>query len=192
MRARSLWLVPVVLAAGCGGDPGASRVPAAPATERPYRPPADGRLTESQVQAYLAAIRALPARAGSSSPDGSRASPEKADDGAGSLHGSAEEYRWVRQKVLESEMRLDERAAVRREVEIDRTAAAALRQAASASTDPPTRESLARQIADLERRAADREREGRKPGDPAETANDALVSRYRRQIAGAGLAAPRR
>ncbi len=89
-------------------------------------------------------------------------------------------------------MRLDERAAARREVEIDRKAAGALRDAAAASTDPASRQSLTRQIADLEKRAADRENEGRKPGVPSETANDALVSRYRRAIADAELPATSR
>ena len=79
-------------------------------------------------------------------------------------------------------MRLDERAAARREAEIDRKTAEALRGAAAASTDPATRDSIAKQVAELERRAADREREARKPGDPAENANDALVARYRREM----------
>lgn len=187
MRALPLWLVPAVLAAGCGGDAPVSRAPAAPAIGRPYHPAADGRLTEHQVQEYVAAVRA-DARARP------RPEPGRPDDDVSSFEGGrgTEESLWVRQKVLEARMRLDERAAIRREVEIDRKAAAALREAASASTDAPTRESLARQAADLERRAVEREREGRKPGDPSETANDALVSRYRRQLAEAGVPAPRR
>jgi hypothetical protein len=79
-------------------------------------------------------------------------------------------------------MRIDERTAARREAEIDRKTAEALRGAAASSTDPATRDSIAKQIADLERRAAEREKDARKPGDPAENVNDALVARYRREM----------
>jgi hypothetical protein len=192
MRASSLWWVLVAAAAavGCGGGEPANRSPLLPAIQRPYRPPADGRLTERQVQAYVAAVRTTASRA-SSSPSaaspGGRSDEEPVSSGSGS---GAEELVWIRQKVLEAETRLDARSAARREVEIDRKAAAALREASASSTDRSTRDSLARQIADLERRAAEREKEGRKPGDPSETANDALVSRYHRQIAEASVAAP--
>ena len=181
---RAVWLaLSLVAVAACRGDAPVARAPSAPPIERPYRPPADGRLTERQVQADAAARR-------SPAPPG--ASGETPDGGSFDAGAGAEESLWVRQKVLEAEMRLDERAAARREVEIDRKTAEALRGVAAASTDPATRESLARQIADLERRAAERDRDGRKPGDPAETANDALVARYRRQIAERALPPPRR
>jgi len=193
MRASRLWLIPLLAAAGCGRDEPVVPRPAIPALERPYRPPADGRLTEAQVRSYLASLRAAESRRegkpAAPPPSASRADEDPGPAERGS-HG--EEFLWIRQKVLEAEMRLDERAAARREVEIDRKAAAALREASAASTDPSTRESLARQIADLERRASDRDREGRKPGDPSETANDALVSRLRRAIAEAELPVPSR
>lgn len=179
-----IWLLPAAAALACGREATVARAPSASAVERPYRPPADGRLTERQVQEYVAALR-------SAAPAG--AARESADE-AGSPDASArtDEALWVRQQVLEAEMRLDERAAARREAEIDRKTADTLRGVAAASTDPATRETLARQVADLERRAAEREKDGRKPGDPAETANDALVARYRRQIAATALPAPRR
>ena len=168
---RAIWLLPVVAAAACGGgEAPVARAPAAAPAERLYRPPADGRLTERQVQAYLASLKA-PRPAGREPDEGVVFDGRPASD----------EYLWVREKVLEAEMRLDERAAARREAEIDRKTAEALRGAAAASTDPATRDSIAKQIAELEKRAADREREARKSGDPAETANDAIVARYRRQ-----------
>lgn len=197
MRASRLWLVPLVAAAGCGREEPLARTPAAlPAVERLYRPPANGRLTETQVQSYVASLRSAAARRteGSPAPGVSPRSSPGPDEEPGSFEGGTgrEELLWIRQKVLEAETRLDERAAARREVEIDRRAVAALRDASAASTDPATRQSLARQIADLERRAVDREKEGRKPGDPSDAANDVLVSRYRRAIAEAELPAASR
>ncbi len=198
MRLRSLCLVPLAAAVACGGDAPVSRAPAAPAAERPYRPPADGRLTEHQVQAYVAATRALAARGGRAAPRDAiapGAPPARLDGDEGvAFDGkpAGEEYLWVRQKVLEAEMRLDEKASARREAEIDRKTAESLRETASASTDPSTRDSLAHEIGDLERRAAEREKDARKAGDPSETADDALVARYRRPLAESRLAPPAR
>jgi len=106
-------------------------------------------------------------------------------------HRGADEYLWVRQKVLEAQMRLDESAAARREIEIDRKTARSLQGVLAASTDPETRESLARQIGDLERRASERERDLRKAAPADAAANDALVGRYRRQLAAAAGAVGR-
>jgi hypothetical protein len=167
---RSIGIVAIAAAIACGGEAPVARAPSGP-TERLYRPPADGRLTEAQVQAFVARLRAPKAAAREAdegaSPDGRRATDEDL---------------WVRQKVLEARMRIDERTAARREAEIDRKTAEALRGAAASSTDPATRDSIAKQIADLERRAAEREKDARKPGDPAENVNDALVARYRREM----------
>jgi len=155
----------------------------APRLERPYRPPADGRLAEQQVQAFVAearAIRRLPARSASSDSD-----PEVESFGRGR---ASDEYLWVKQAIHESEMRIDEREAVRREIEIDRKAVEALAKAAWSSTDPATKELLSRQTADLNRRASELERASlKKRPSPEETANDALVARYRRQIDAAEL-----
>ena len=166
---RPIWIVAIAAAIGCGGEAPVARAPSAPA-ERLYRPPADGRLTEAQVQAFVAKLKA---------PKGA---VHEAEEGAVEGRRVTDEDLWVRQKVLEARMRLDERAAARREAEIDRKTAEALRAAAASSTDPATRDSIGRQIADLERRAGEREREARKPGDPTESANDALVARYRREM----------
>lgn len=180
---RRACLLLIAAAVACGRESPAVRAPIPPPIERPYRPPADGRLTERQVQAYVASLRS---GAGASRPG--REVGEDADSFDG--RRGDDEYLWVRQKVLESEMRLDEEAAARREVEIDRKTARSLQGVLAASTDPPTRESLGRQVADLERRAAERERELKKAAAPAAEANDSLVARYRRQIAAA--AAPSR
>jgi len=170
----------VVIAAGCRGESPVPRAPA-PAIARPYRPPADGHLSERQLQEYVAARKSASA---TERPD---AGPTA--DGADERRGG-EERVWVRQKVLESEMRLDEREARRREIEIDRKTAASLRAAAAASTDPATKDSLGRQAADLERRASETERSLRRglPGD--DPFNDGLVARYRRQIQAAERARP--
>jgi hypothetical protein len=173
-------LLSVVFLAACRPESPLPRA-SAPAMARPYRPPADGRLSERQVQAYVAARRSR------SQPDRPETAP-----GADALdeRRGGDEYLWVRQKILESEMRLDERDADRREIEIARKTAASLRAAASSSTDPATKDSLSRQAVDLDRRAADTERTLRK-GLPAEDpVNDGLVARYRRQIEAAERGRP--
>jgi hypothetical protein len=138
-------------------------------------------LTERQVQAYVAARK-------SRSP-AERPEPGAAADALDERRGGGE-YLWVHQRILESEMRLDERDADRREIEIDRKTAASLRAAASSSTDPATKDSLARQAADLDRRAADTERALRKGLPGADPVNDGLVARYRRLIEAAERGSP--
>jgi len=172
-------LLSVVFLAACRGENAVPRASVAPLA-RPYRPPADGHLTERQVQAYVAARKSRPAT------EKSDAAEVDVFDG----RRGSDEYLWVRQKVLEAQMRIDEREADRREIEIDRKTAASLRGAAAASGDPATKQSLARQAADLERRAADLERLLRRGLPGEDPANDGLVGRYRRQIQSAERARP--
>jgi hypothetical protein len=170
MRREALLFV--VLAAACRDENPVPRAPV-PSIVRPYRPPADGHLSERQLQEYVAARKARPAA--------ERAEAGGTGDGLDERRGG-DELLWVRQKILESEMRLDEREADRREIEIDRKTAASLRAAAAASSDPSTKDSLARQAGDLERRAGETERALRKPRPADDPVNDGLVARYRRQI----------
>ena len=170
MRREALLFV--VLLAACRDESPLARVPAA-TMARPYRPPADGRLTERQVQEYVAS-RKVRSMSGKADPAAGGEGPDDARDG--------DELRWVRQKVLEAEMRLDEREANRREIEIDRKTASSLRAAAAASSDPATKDSLARQAVELERRAVETEHALRKGPSEEDSVNDALVARYRRSI----------
>jgi len=178
MRREALLFV--VLAAACRDENPVPRAPV-PSIARPYRPPADGHLSERQMQEYVAARKSASA---TEHPDAGLSA-----DGADERRGGDERV-WVRQKVLESEMRLDEREADRREIEIDRKTAASLRAAAAASSDPSTKDSLARQAGDLERRAGETERALRKPRPGDDPVNDGLVARYRRQIQSAGRQRP--
>ncbi len=183
---RSL-LVLLIGAVSCGGENPLPRGPAAAPLERPYHPPADGRLTERQVQAFVAALRAKPSAAARGKGGESEGDVESFDGRKGS-----EEYLWVRQRVFESEIRIDEREARRREIEIDRRTAVSLRKAAAASNDPATRTSVERQAADLDRRAGDLDRALKGHPPPDQAANDALVRRYRRVIDAAELGAAAR
>lgn len=177
---RRVLLFSVCLVAACRAErPGAPGLPAASARERPYRPPADGRLSERQLQAYVAFVRARPG-----------ATAREGDEEAVDTRRGGEEYVWVRQKVLEAELRIDERAAQHREIEVDRKTADALRHSAAASTDGSTREALQRQAGDLDRRSAEVERALKRPREAGEADNDALVARYRRQIESAGRRSP--
>lgn len=170
MRREALLFV--VLAAACRDENPVPRVAVA-SIARPYRPPADGHLNERQVQEYVAARKARPAALRPDATGAGDAFDERRSGG---------ELVWVRQKILESQMRLDERDADRREIEIDRKTAASLRAAAAASSDGATKDSLARQAVDLERRAVETEHALRKGLPADDPVNDGLVARYRRQI----------
>jgi len=178
---RSVLLL-LIGAISCGGESPRPGPPAA-SLERPYRPPADGKLTERQVQAFVAARRAkMP-------PSAAREMETEAEVESFDGRKGSDEYLWVRQRIFESEIRTDSREAEKREVGIDRKTAASLGRAAAASTDASTRASLSKQAADLERRAAELERTSQKRPSPEDAANDALVARYRRLIDAAELGA---
>ena len=157
--------------AACDGDraPLRTPVPAAARVSPPYTPPADGRLTERQISDFLAASRRRPAA--------------PAPEASPALSGTNPDERlWVRLKILEARIALEDNEASRRNTDTYRKTIASLKNVVSVSKDPPTREALTRQIAELERDLADAERGLRRPPPPGDQFNQALVARHRREI----------
>ena len=157
---------------------------------RAYVAPADGRLTESQVAKYVAFLQ------NRERPAGSRAEPEgdsrgdRDSEAARSLGIHPDEIRWIGRTVLDTRIRLEEREAEKRNLETYRATLASLRKALDASTDPPTRSMISRQIAELERESGEVERSLRRPSEKALASNEALVLRYRVDLDSARRALP--
>ena len=163
----------LLLLAACGGErsgPQAS-IPSATRVSPPYTPPSDGRLTEKQVGEFLQISGRVPRPA---SPAG--------DPLASAFRMNPDEYLWVRLKILEARIAIEDAEARRRNVETYRKTIASLKSVASVSKDPPTRDSLNRQAGELERELAEAERLLRKPPLPADAFNQALVARRQREI----------
>ncbi len=192
---RGLLLLALTGSLACGGAPEAQRQAREARRQEMerYVPPADGRLTPDQVRAYLAVVREE-AAGGKSAPATSRGGdpffePEVA--AARKLGLNFEEHLWVKQRVVEAEILADEIEARRKNAETFRRTIASLRAAAGASPDPATRETVARQISELEQEAAENERALRLPPPPAAAANLALVARFRKDLDAAARRAPR-
>ena len=172
-------LLPFLLlwAAGCGPGEHEQQRLVVEAREH-FTPPADGRMTEKQILAYIAASRrerGSDADSGSIELDAARRS---------GMNG--EEYLWVRQKVFDAILEIEQADARRRNVETYRRSIEALRKVLAASTDPATRDVVARQVADLQREAAESERAARQSPTPAAAGNEALVRKHWNDIAPAG------
>jgi hypothetical protein len=183
---RGLPLLIVLAGFACGKSPEQrwqAREQQREANER-YAPPADGRLNQNQLRAYLAVEKERAAARRSSASDPSEGDPFFRPEAASvrKLRLNLEEYLWTKQRIVETEILADEMDARRKNAETYRRTIAALRRAASASADPPTREVLSRQIAELEQEAAENDRVLRRPRPREVDDNLALVGRFRKDI----------
>lgn len=190
---RGLVLLLVGVCASCARRPLASRQGGGarlPAQER-YTPPRDGRLTESQVRTYLAVAREE--AAARRRPEDASGDPFDAPEAAATrkLRVGLEEYRWVKEQVLDAEILSGELDSRRRNAETYRKTIASLRGARAASADPGAAETISRQVADLEQEAAENERQLRRPLAPAVAANLALVGRFLKEIEAVGRTPPK-
>jgi hypothetical protein len=181
---RRSWIAVLVMAASCTrpGEVEQQRL-VREARER-FTPPADGRLTEKQVAAYARARRG--AREGDA--DSGEASLDFARRGG--MNG--EEFLWVRQRVFDAVLSIEQADAQRRNTETFRRSIESLRRVLASTSDPATRATVERQIAELERESADSERAGARsaPGGGA-AANETLVRRHWADLA-PGSASSRR
>ena len=177
---RLALALPLLLVVSCGGPrESANRKPAEIARPRAYTPPADGRLTEAQIAKYVAFLQNR-ARLSPAEPDAESESRGDRDaEAARSLGVNPDEMRWIGQKILEARIRIGEKEAERRNLETYRATLASLRKALDASTDPATRSTVSRQIAELERESAEIERSLRRPTERVLASNQALVLHYR-------------
>ena len=165
-------LLAVALAAGCRRDaaPAGSPAPASRLAEaaRPaYRPPADGKLTKAQAEAYLAVLEKVRLDA-SRKPPGSVLAPgdplnmESADVAVARARGwNIAEYLWVRERVLEAEAAgLGDRLMASHLAMLERTLAELKTRRASAP-DEGSKKLLGEQIANFEAEANRTRRESR-------------------------------
>lgn len=143
-------LAAAILAAACRE----AAKPAAPAaaTPRPigagilplpaarFRPPADGILTEEQVEAFLRVRRAAKGRTDA--------------EAASALGVPAEEIAWTRARIVEALVALDDRRVKESSAEVYARTIGVLRQARQETRDPIRARNLDEQIATLERERA--------------------------------------
>ena len=146
MRRFATTLVSVALCASAWGcrpssakGVAAPTIPGLPPVVR-FRPPADGIVTEAQLNRYLRIHRAARGRSD--------------DEAARAMGVDPEEAAWVRARVLEALVYLDT-SQVRTAAEATYTRTiAALREASRSAKDPQTLRRLEEQIAGLERERA--------------------------------------
>jgi hypothetical protein len=128
-----------------------------------YRPPADGRLTRSQIRMYLDVQRR------------EQEIRKEQADGAAGLRAASElgynpkEYAWVRDRVLDAEMLQTTRALSRQVAEARQAILARLRQQRETAKNDGERAEIDRQIKELETPS------GTENADPVREANAALL-----------------
>jgi hypothetical protein len=136
-----------------------------------FREPADGRISEAQIDLYLQVRRA----AGAASSDA---------DAARGLGVSPAEFDWVRGRVIEALRALDAKRVADAALESYSRAIATLREARRGAGDPRAAARIDAEIAGLEReRAALRKPD---PLGPAVSANAARVAARRVAIESVG------
>jgi hypothetical protein len=155
------------MACGRGEAPSAGK-PAAAARvlARQFKPPADGLLTDAQIDRFVAVRRAARGRTEA--------------DAARALRVDPEEHAWVRARVVEALTALDERRVRAASAETYARTLAQLQETRRAVRDPATAKALDEQIAGLERERS----AWRKPGSlpPAVAANARRVEQRRAEI----------
>jgi hypothetical protein len=142
--------------------PGASRI----IPVQRFAPPPDGLLTDRQIDRYIAVRRAARARTEA--------------DAARALAVDPDEHAWVRARVLEALVALNERRVRGSSVETYARTLAKLHETRAAVKDPATARTLDEQIAALEKeRAAWKKPE---PSPPSLAANARRLEKRRAEI----------
>jgi hypothetical protein len=157
------------LAAACSREdrPAAAR----PAASRivpvqKFVPPPDGLLTNSQIDRYIAVRRAARGRTEA--------------DAARALAVDPDEYAWVRARLLEAFVALDERRVRGSSAETYARTLAKLHETRAAVRDPATARTIDEQIAALEKERAAWKRP--EPSPPSVAANARRVEKRRAEI----------
>lgn len=133
-----------------------------------YRPPADGRLTRSQVKMYLDVQRR--------EQELRKAGTENATAGlraASELGYNPKEYAWVRDRAQDAEMLLATQALSRQVAEARQAILARLRKRRETAKGAEERAGIDRQIRELETPS------GTDKADPVQEANAALLAEVR-------------
>lgn len=171
-RAALLFACALLLLFGadCRRAPGPARAePRAQSRLAPilrFHPPADGLLTDAQIEKYLRVRRAAKGR-----PEGEAASAVGVD---------AEEYAWVRTRVVEAVAALDEKRVRGAAEETYARTLASLRETRRSVKDRETLRTIDEQIAGLERERASVRRPA--PLPPAISANARRIASRRAEI----------
>lgn len=137
------------------------------ALEPPFHPPADGRLTDAQIDTYVRVRKAMSA-AGSETEAATR------------LGVSPAEFDWVRGRIVEALLALDSRQATTAVVDGYGRALTALREARQGSVQASSARRVEAEIA-----AFERERQATRRPDPLVSvvaANAAKVEKRRAEI----------
>jgi hypothetical protein len=175
-RAALLLVSAVALAAsgGCGnGDSAAGRLTrvarASGARLRAragFQPPADGLLTDAQIDRYVKVRRAAKGRSD--------------EDAARAVAVDPDEFAWVRSRVIEALLEADRRRVRTASDEVYAKTIASLRETRRAVHDAATGRSLDEQIAGLERERATLHKA--EPVLPAIAANSRKVAARRSEL----------
>jgi hypothetical protein len=167
-RAAALALVSALAAACRREDRPAAARPAASriVPERKFAPPVDGLVTDGQIDRYLAVRRAARGRAEA--------------DAARALTIDPDEHAWVRARLLEALVFLDEKRVRGSSAETYARTLAKLHETRAAVRDPLTARTIDEQIAALEKeRSAWKKPE---PSAPSLAANARRVEKRRAEI----------
>jgi hypothetical protein len=187
MPRHRLLLLIVLLAAGCGRRPAGDETSIRKRLERKgttdlmdqvakapaYKPPADGRLTESQVRMYLDVrprerrIREVASKSASPA-DAATADLRAAQE----LGFNPKEYQWVRDRVLEAQM-LQATQALNQQVALSREALLRSLKEQKKTAGAGQRAEIDRHIEDLRKSA-----EGVVDRDPSKNFNAQLLARH--------------
>lgn len=194
MRHRVCWLLVVLAAAGVGcgspdSNPAAStNAPLSQAAEPRdvYRPPADGRVTAAQVEAYLSILDRvrLDRRGARPTPESDPLSTVPADVAAARARRvNVEEFLWVKERVLEAEAatmtaRLNASALTMLEKTL-----ADLKARRGDAADEGSRRLLAEQTAQFEAEAERVRRESKVRESDAVRSNMKTLEPYRSRLA---------
>ena len=160
----------VCLLAACRRAPDSPRLPPGPASRlQPilrFRPPADGLLTDPQIDRYLRARRAAKGRS--------------EQDAATAVGADPEEFAWVRTRIVEAVAALEEKRVRAAADETYARTVAAVKETRKSVKDRETLRSMDEQIAGLERERAS----VRRPPSlsPAIAANARRVAARRAEI----------
>ena len=133
-----------------------------------YRPPADGRLTRSQIEMYLD-VQRREREIRKTAADGATAGLRAARE----LGHNPKEYAWVRDRAQDAEMLLTTQALSRQVAEARRAILVRLHQQRETAKSAEERAGIDRQIRELETPS------GTDKADPVQEANAALLTEVR-------------
>jgi uncharacterized protein (DUF2342 family) len=166
-QSAALWMACTAIACGKAGTPAAGKpVVAVPASVRRFTPPADGLLTDAELDHYAAVRRAARGRTEA--------------DAARALGVDPDEHAWVRARVVEALAALDERRVRAASAETYARTLAQLHETRKSVRDPATAKSIDEQIAGLEKERAAWKKPA--PLPPPAAANARRVEKRRAEI----------